>query len=64
MGVLASLRAGEQGVVNEPLLEVSNLVQEFTVRDRGTGLADRMWAPDFGDRMLVIARRAPARASA
>jgi len=35
VGVLASLRTGDQGVVNEPLLEVSNLVQEFTVRDRG-----------------------------
>jgi oligopeptide/dipeptide ABC transporter ATP-binding protein len=34
MGVLAPLRIG-RCAVNEPLLEVSNLVQEFTVRDRG-----------------------------
>lgn len=29
----------------------------------GMGLAERMWAPDFGDRMLVIARRRSARAA-
>jgi oligopeptide/dipeptide ABC transporter ATP-binding protein len=34
VGVLASLR-GEGAVVSEPLLEVSDLVQEFTIRDRG-----------------------------
>jgi oligopeptide/dipeptide ABC transporter ATP-binding protein len=36
VGVLASLRgAGGDVGVSEPLLEVRNLVQEFTVRDRG-----------------------------
>src|SRR5579862_8696538 len=34
MGVLASVRT-RGVVVSEPLLQVSNLVQEFTVRDRG-----------------------------
>jgi hypothetical protein len=27
---------------------------------KATGLGTRMWAPDFRDRMLVIARRPPA----
>jgi oligopeptide/dipeptide ABC transporter ATP-binding protein len=34
VGVLASLRRGGD-LVTEPLLQVTNLVQEFTVRDRG-----------------------------
>src|SRR5581483_2503823 len=35
VGVLASLRPVGRPVMNEPLLEVANVVQEFTVRDRG-----------------------------
>jgi SAM-dependent methyltransferase len=31
----------------------------LTAAAAGAGLADRMWAPDFGDRMAVIARRPP-----
>src|SRR5437588_431109 len=30
---------------------------------RALGLADRLWAPDFGDRMLTVARRAPQSAA-
>ncbi|TMK42521.1 MAG: class I SAM-dependent methyltransferase [Actinobacteria bacterium] len=30
---------------------------------RALGLADRLWAPDFGDRMLMVARRAPQSAA-
>ena len=34
----------------------SDLLQRLATRvARGAGVADRLWAPDFGDRMLVIA---------